>query len=191
MQQHRYHMISCGFPVHIKQVKWQVVHLGKVSGWQIDASVNQWSWEKRGPIVRVLIPQFDVISVEDVCVVWNETPRESQTSQLPGSSLLYLYSSRCSFQAAQFASPHFPTSLSSCGTFTFHHRDHRAWGYHEGLFPAISIKGSASFHFGPDFKHPPPWLVRMALTGPELIFTSNYAVSLDKASILKASKSSM
>ncbi|CAL1145553.1 unnamed protein product, partial [Cladocopium goreaui] len=28
--------------------------------------------------------------------------------------------------------------------------------YHEGLFPAISIKGSASFHFGPDFKHPPP-----------------------------------
>ncbi|CAJ1445323.1 unnamed protein product [Effrenium voratum] len=26
----------------------------------------------------------------------------------------------------------------------------------DGLFPALSVKGCASFHFGPDFRHPPP-----------------------------------
>ena len=28
----------------------------------------------------------------------------------------------------------------------------------EGLYPAISVKGRASFQFGPDFKYPPPLL---------------------------------
>ncbi|CAE7205062.1 ANK2 [Symbiodinium sp. CCMP2456] len=28
--------------------------------------------------------------------------------------------------------------------------------FFEGLYPAISVKGRASFQFGPDFKHPPP-----------------------------------
>ena len=48
-----YHVVS-----QFISVRWRLVHLGKVSGWQIDASVNQWSWEKQGPIVRVLIPQL-------------------------------------------------------------------------------------------------------------------------------------
>ena len=28
--------------------------------------------------------------------------------------------------------------------------------FNEGLYPAISLRGRASFQFGPDFKHPPP-----------------------------------
>ena len=30
--------------------------------------------------------------------------------------------------------------------------------FHEGLYPAISVKGRASFQFGPDFKFPAPSL---------------------------------